>query len=188
MIVVGQLAHLSHDRSLLRLTEIEVEVYQAVDRMCMRLGELLHEARVLEPEGFNDWVAERMPFGLDKAKRLIAIHLAYRELPEDVVHNLPRPWQAMFALRHWTGGRLEEAIEAGEIGPDTTIAEARDTAKKWSKDSKQDDPPLTARYSQPDLLAGKLMAEDPNGLNPDVHRALSRWVSRRTQDQTAEAG
>ena len=163
-------------------------MYQAVDRMCFRLGELLHEARVLDPGGFNDWVAERMPFGLDKAKRLIAIHLAYRELPEDVRQNLPRPWQALFALRRFAGGRLDEAIESGEIGPDTTIEKAREAAQKWTNDSKQDDTELSARYKQPDLLAGKLMAEDPNELNPDVHRALSRWVTRRTQDRTGEAG
>lgn len=157
-------------------------MYQAVDRMCFRLGELLHEARVLDPGGFNDWVAERMPFGLDKAKRLIAIHLAYRELPEDVLHNLPRPWQALFALRRFAGGRLDEAIESGEIGPDTTIEQAREAASKWTNDSKQDDDTLSARYAQPDRIAGKLMAEDPNGMNPDVFRALNRWMSRRTPD------
>jgi hypothetical protein len=168
-----------------RLVEIEAEVYETVDRMCLQVGALLHEARTLNPTGFEEWVAERMPFGLDKARRLIAIHLAYAELPEDVRHNLPRPWQAMFALRHWAGGKLDEAIESGEVGPDTTVDQARALAKKWTNDSRTgDEESLTARYKAADLAAGKLMAHDPADLNPDVFRALSRWMSRRTPDRT----
>lgn len=168
-----------------RLVEIEAEVYDTVDRMCLRVGELLHEARSLNPKGFEQWVGERMPFGMDKARRLIAIHLAYHELPEDVRHNLPRPWQAMFALRKWAGGKLTEAIEVGEVGPDTTVEQARELAKKWTKDSRTgDEETLTPRYSAPDLAAGRLMAFQPDDLNEDVFRALSRWVTRRTPGRT----
>jgi len=163
--------------------EIEVEVYETIDHMCLRLGELLWEAKEIAPQGFNGWVELRLPFGLDKAKRLIAIHLAYRELPEDVRHKLPRPWQAMFALRHWANGRLPAAIESGEVGPDTTVKGALELAKKWSNDSKRDDDPLPSRYAQIDVTAGQLMAGDPNDLNPSVARALSKWMSRRTPDR-----
>jgi hypothetical protein len=167
-----------------RLLEIEVEVFEVVDRMCLHVGRLLWEAREIDGAGFREWVAERMPFGYDAAKRLIAIHLAYNELPEDVRRNLPRPWQAMFALRRWANGRLPAAIESGEVGPDTTVKQALELAKKWSNDSKAEDDPVSARYAQCDLVAGKLMAMDPGDMNPDVFRALVRWTSRRSLDRT----
>jgi hypothetical protein len=152
--------------------------------MCLRVGALLHEARDLDPGGFQGWVDERLPFGYDKARRLIAIHLAYRELPEEAVRNLPRPWQAMYALRHWAGGRLPQAIESGEVGPHTTQRDALALAKKWSKDSKTGDVVIASRYTPADLAAGKLMGLSPDDVNPDVWRALGRWMSRRAPDQT----
>lgn len=159
-------------------------MFAEVDRMCLRVGALLCEARELDPSGFQSWVEERMPFGYDKARRLIAIHLAYRDLPDSVVRNLPRPWQAMYALRRWAGGRLGQAIEAGEVGPDTTVKGALELAKKWSSDSKNDDFEIPARYSPADIAAGKLMGMSPDDVNADVWRALTRWMQRREQDQT----
>jgi len=167
-----------------RLLEIEVEVFEAVDRMCLRVGELLYEAQQLDRAGFQSWVEDRMPFGFDKARRLVAIYLAYRELPAETIARLPRPWQAMFVLRRWSTGRLVDAIDSGEIGPDTTVKDALRIAKKWGSDTRPSDEVGSARYSQIDLDAGRLMAADPNELDADVFRALSRWMSRRTQDQT----
>jgi hypothetical protein len=181
---MGQVLHLRHDTSPSRLDEIELEVFETIDRMCLRVGALLYEARELDPSGFQFWVETRMPFGYDKARRLIAIHLAYRDLPESVISGLPRPWQALYALRHWAGGRLDKAIEAGEIGEQSTVKDALALAKKWSKDSKNDEFAIAARYSAADLAAGKLMGLSPDDVNADVWRALTRWMQRRAQDQT----
>jgi hypothetical protein len=177
---MGTVVHLRHDTS--RLEEIEAEVFAEVDRMCLRVGALLHEARELDPAGFQFWVETRLPFGYDKARRLIAIHLAYRELPEAVVSNLPRPWQAMYALRRWADGRLEQAVEAGEVGPHTTQREALALAKKWSNDSKNDDFAIASRYGPADIAAGKLMGMSPDDIDADVWRALTRWMQRRSPD------
>lgn len=152
--------------------------------MCLTVGALLAEARSIDPSGFKAWVEERMPFGYDKASRLVAIHVAYSELPADVLERLPLPWQAMFALRHWAGGRLEQAVAVGEVGPDTTVSGALALARKWSSDSHKPDDVLSSRYGRGDLLAGKLMTTDPGDMNPDVARALTRWLSRRSPDQT----
>ena len=153
-------------------------MFRAVDRMCLDVGRLLFEARSIEGPRFRQWVDERMPFGYDKAKRLIAIHLAYSELPPETQAQLPRPWQALYALRHWAGGRLDRAVAAGEIGPTTTVAQAKERARKWSSDSRNGDPVLSLRHAPCDMIAGKLMAFSPDELNPDVLRALRRWVDR----------
>lgn len=150
-------------------------MFEAVDRMCLRVGALLHEARELDRPGFKAWVEERMPFGADKASRLIAIHLAYSELPADTIAQLPRPWQAMFVLRKWAGGRLQDALDSGEVGPDTTVAEAKKKAREWSKNQRGRNP-LTARYSQADLRAGALMDHSPSELTETVREALVKWM------------
>jgi len=176
---MGDVLHLRHDTSpATRLDEIEVEVFRAVDRMCLEVGRLMFEARAIEGPRFRQWVDERMPFGYDKAKRLIAIHLAYSELPPETQAQLPRPWQALYALRHWAGGRLDQAIASGEVGASTTVAQAKERARKWSSDSKPPERFLSERHSRCDVIAGQLMAFSPDELNPDVLRALRRWVDR----------
>ena len=179
VVEMGDVLHFKHSTPIERLDEIETEVFQVVDQMCLRVGELLWEAREINPSGFQDWVNERMPFGVDTAKRLSAIFLAYRELPAESVAKLPRPWQAMFALRHWAGGRLDDALESGEIGPTTTVKEAKTKAREWSKEQRTKDP-VKPRYTASDLAAGKLMGTDVNEMNEDVFRALTKWTSLRT--------
>lgn len=177
---MGDVVHLHESTS--RLAQIETEVFETVDRMCLRVGALMFEARELDGPGFQAWVNERMPFGYDTARRLVAIYLAYRELPAESIAKLPRPWQAMFALRHWSGGRLEEALASGEIGPNTTVVEAQQRARAWSSQGQVGR--VRPRYSTADLAAGKLLACDPDEVNPDVFRALSAWISRRAPDRT----
>ena len=168
-------AHLHHHTPSDRLVEIETEVFQAVDRMCLVVGALLHEARTLDRAGFVGWVETRMPFGIDKADRLIAIHLAYGALPPEMLVNMPRPWQALYALRAHVGGRLDEAIASGEVGPDTTVKEARERSRAWGSHSKTKIS-LTARYKPVDKAAGALMTHSAADLDDNVRRALLRWL------------
>lgn len=175
--LMSNVVHLHESTS--RIEQIEAEVYETVDRMCLRVGELLWEAKSLNPGGFNAWVDDRMPFGHDKARRLIAIFVAYRELPAEKLAQLPRPWQAMYALAPYAQGRLIEALESGEIGPDTTVREAAASARHWGSNQRKVDP-LTARYTAADNRAGALMEHRPDDLNPYVLEALKRWLSRST--------
>lgn len=150
-------------------------MFASIDRMCLRVGALLAEARLLDPSGFKAWVNERMPFGFDKARRLIAIHYAYSELPPEKLQQLPLPWQALYALAPHAQGRLLDALESGEIGPDTTQAEAITTARRWSRNRPKAEP-LEARYSTVDRRAGALMELSADDLHPYVRDALLRWL------------
>ena len=156
-------------------------MFNSIDRMCLRVGELLHEARVMNPGGFREWVEDRLPFGHDKARRLIAIHLAYRELPPETVASLPRPWQALYTLRHWSGGKLDKALESGEIGPDTTVKQAKEKAREWSSNRPKGSKGAS-RYSTADVRAGALMDFLVSDLDPNVYAALRRWVDSRDPD------
>lgn len=159
-----------------RLDEIADEVYHTIDSMALKVGALLVEARDINPKGFKEWVENELPFSYETARRLVAIHLAYAHLPAQVMSELPQPWQALYALRHWTGGRLQQAIESGEVHSKMTRSQAEAKARDWSKT----DVPLRQRgrqFSNADLAAGKLMALNKNDLSAPVLRALQRWLS-----------
>lgn len=160
------------------LDDIEDDIYKSVDLMVLKVGELLHEARLSHPRAWKSWVEERMPFGFDAAKRIEAVYLAYRELPATLHKELPKAWQALFALRsHVASGKLVAAIESGEIGPTTTQREALRKAREWSSNKASSGvKPIEPRYWEPDYLAGKLMGYSPDDLNTNVLRALRRWL------------
>lgn len=143
--------------------------------MCLRVGGLLYEAKSLNPGGFAAWVKSKMPFGYDTARRLIAIHLAYRELPPEKIAQLPRPWQAMYALAPYAQGQLQAAIESGEVGPTTTVAQAIKLSRKWGSNRRKVDP-LDPVYGPADRRAGALMQYRPEDLNEYVRAALARWL------------
>lgn len=116
------------------------------------------------------WVDAELPFSYDTARRVMAVHVAYRELSPERKAMLPRPWQALFALRHHVGDRMDAAIEAGEIGPDTTVRQAISWAQRQRS-------PLTPVHSIPDLIAGRLMSMDREQLDDRVAAELGRWLS-----------
>lgn len=168
----------AHSVTVRPIEAIEADIYHVLDRMVLETGRLLHEARTNHPKMYKTWVEERMPFGLDAARRIHAVYLAYSNLDETVLARLPKAWQALFALRHHVGsGRLLEAVESGEIGPQTTQREAIRKAREWSATSETTQlPAIEPRYHEIDVLAGKLMSFDVSELNPNVRRALVRWL------------
>jgi hypothetical protein len=159
------LAHRTESTVDVRLKEIRGEIFTAIDQMVFRVGELLYEAKMLRPRTFQAWVESALPFGYDRAYRLIAIHLAYRELPEAVRNRLPRPWQALFALRHLAAdGRIVAEVNSGAIHPELTVREA--LALKPGP-----------RHSDADLLVGRLLGHDPSSLDPVVRDDLVAWLA-----------
>jgi hypothetical protein len=169
----------AHSVTVRPIEAIEHDIYQVLDRMVFETGRLLHEARTNHPKLYKQWVEERMPFGLDAARRIHAVYLAYSNLDDTVLGRLPKAWQALFALRnHVDSGKLLQAVESGEIGPETTQREAIRKSREWSTNSSATKRVVVEpRYHEIDILAGKLIAFDVSELNPNVKRALLRWLN-----------
>lgn len=125
------------------------------------------------------WVEEELPFGYDKARRLMAIHLAYTQLPKHVQEQLPRPWQALYAVTRLGRDELIEAVESGTISPKTTIAQAKQITRVYRGNKRS---AVKPRYSQADLIAGSLMDHHPENLDPLVFEALVNWCSLREEE------
>jgi len=163
-----QLVHSSNRTVATSLDEIAAEIYDTVDRMVMRVGELLERAHTLHPEDWKRWVADELPFGLDTARRFRMIYLAYRHLPPETLARCPKAWQAMFAIRHLDQPALEAALDSGELGIGTTVREAVDYIRVTHRPD---------RFTEADVVAGKLMGYGPNQLSQDVLEQLRVWAT-----------
>lgn len=161
--VVMHLAHSTNRTVATTLSEMTVEIYDTVDRMVMRVGELLDRGHRMYPDEWKRWVTEDLPFGLDTARRLRGVYLAYKHLPPETLARLPRAWQALFAIRHLD---LDAALEMGQIGPATTVTEALELVRGRPE-----------RFTEADVVAGKLMGFSPGMLSADVLDQLREWTS-----------
>ena len=82
---------------LLTPEQIAHEVYATVNHEALRLGELLELARdQMSRSGFERWIETELPFDLLMARRLRAVYLGYRELPPEMLNEMPLPWQSIF--------------------------------------------------------------------------------------------
>ena len=152
------------------LSAITDRIYARFDRLALDLGRDLNEAyEIAGKRAYERWVDECLPFGVDKARRLRAIHLAYEHLPADKLAALPRPWQAMYAFTRLSPDQVTEAIEAGTIHPDMTVKEAVTVAQELSGRE-------TKRFSEVDLLVGRIVNLSADELGEAARRALDEWL------------
>lgn len=168
-------AHLVDVSRGVTLDDYKVKIVGEVNRAAIRTGDLLRAARDAHPTQFREWVESELPFGLETARRLMAISEAYETLPAATLEQLPQPWQALFALRALPPAALQRAIDAGELSPDTTERDAMKVARRWKTGSEA---PLSSvnRHHRADIAAGALMDYKPTDLNPAVLRALRKWL------------
>lgn len=151
------------------LGDIAAQIYASIDRMALRIGELLQ--RALEAHGterFREWVTNDLPFGIETARRMRAVYLAYREFPPELLASMPAPWQALYALSKVPRPRLVEAIESGEVHARLSARAAIEVSKELRGG--------TRHFSQLDVIAGRLLAASPDDLSSDVLARLRRWL------------
>jgi hypothetical protein len=94
------------------LSDYRDQIIREIDGVALRVGALLRAAKARNPDHFNEWVERDLPFGLETARRLMGISAAYEKLPTEKLRLLPRPWQAMYALKALPSA----VIEAGKAG------------------------------------------------------------------------
>lgn len=148
---------------------------EEIDGMALRIGRLLREAKQAAPQDFDRWVVNDLPFGLETARRLIAISAAYEKLPSATLASLPRPWQALYALKGLPADAIEEGISAGEISPTMTVNEAIQYRRKFSTPAERRG--RVPHTSPADDIAGTLMRHHAIDLHPTVLNALTEWVA-----------
>lgn len=156
------------------LTEYRDAIEGECDRMCLRVGALLLAAKADHPATFRDWVENELPFGLETARRLMAVAHAYATLPKATLDQLPRPLGALYALRKLPERAVDGLVAVGELHPGTTTAEAR----RIATEALGAEPKRSDRHSKADIAAGVIIDSSPDDLHPMVLRALLKWCAQ----------
>lgn len=154
-----------------------VAILERLDGTALAVGRLLREAKQIDPDRFDEWVQVCLPIGHETARRLIAISAAYEKLPEELVANLPRPWQALYAIQALPMEALQAGMASGELSSLTTVREAQQFSREWRGVSE-------ARVRRADIAAGALMQFPASDLSPETTRALRRWLKRESAPDT----
>lgn len=143
-----------------------------VDGVALRVGRLLREARDVDPDFFPRWVDVELPFGYETARRLMAISAAYEKLPTELLRDLPRPWQALYALKELPSEKLVAAVKAGKLSAATTVAQSKAFARQARGGQE------FYLYKRANLTAGRLLRCSPKDVKPKVREALQEWLDR----------
>lgn len=158
-------------------------IMAVMDRAAILVGEELRAAKHEHPRQFTKWVSDYLPFGLDKAERLMAIARAFRTADETVLAALPPAWTALYELAKLDRRDILERIEAGDIQPRMTVAEAK---KVLADKHRRDEEPDIAEQFEPrkpqpsltvDIVARELTFLPRHDLSPDVAARLKAWLN-----------
>jgi hypothetical protein len=176
MVSNQMVGHRQNASSPAALDGYKAAIMAEADRMALEVGRLLREAKQAAPERFERWVADELPFAVDTARRLMAVSEAYETRPAELVARLPKPWQALYALRTIPADVIEEAVESGELSASTTEREAKAYARRWKTGTVEPRSDRN-RLHVADHAAGVLMNYRPDDLHPVVRRNLARWLA-----------
>lgn len=143
------------------------------------IGQELIDAKNEHPGGFVEWVETKLPFGLDKAERLMAITRCFSDYDAETRALLPPAWSALYELTRLPSERLANAIEAGEITPQMTVKSARQLA--WEAKLAKEGQPRSSRPTRltADVVAAELMRYPSYEMSDPVRAALKEWMPKR---------
>lgn len=170
------------------LDERRDHILAIVEGAALDIGAELLAAKREHPGQFMDWVARELPFGIDKAERIMAVTKAFAGAPPEVQEALPPAWTTMFELSRLPTGFIQEAIGSGKVTPTMSRADAR----KLVTGSAEPREPASPVHRKPststgesgfrvgtDAVAHELMRRDPTELPSATARLLQQWLDQR---------
>ncbi len=169
-------------------TEREVEIVVPLEDRRQRIVATLESAAIdigreligakKDHQGcFLRWVEDELPFGIDKAERLMAITRAFDNADPEIRQALPSAYSAMCELARLPHDRLRAHIESGDVHPDMTVREAR--ALHQPNPIPLPEPtvsPLAEPRIAADVIATELIRHPRHMLSDDIADVLAAWL------------
>lgn len=160
----------------LTLAERTERIAAVLNDASLLVGEELIAAKAEHPGTFVAWVTDELPFGIDKAERLMAITRSFHNADEETRLALPSSYSALYELSRMPTDRLKTHIANGDVGPGTTTREARSMVNGQSPA----EPILPPIKPEPrlgaDIVAKELMRHPRGDLSEGMEVALRRWM------------
>lgn len=163
---------------LLSLDERKERIMEVLERTALDIGAELLAAKDEHPGEFVAWVERSLPFGLDKAERLMAITRTFASCDDQMRAFLPPAWSALYELTRLPSERLRNAIEVGEVAPTMTVADAKAVLARHRKTEGLE---RTQRLSA-DVVCGELLRYPRSEMSPEMADRLRAWFGTRQSD------
>ena len=178
---------------LISLDERRERIIAHVEKAALDVGAELLAAKADHPGRFLDWVATSLPFGVDKAEKLMAITRAFGAADEATRRALPPAWTAMFELSRLPIETVQTSIESGEIHTQMTVADARELVS-GHRDPPKQLPPRPKGGPKPgfdpnvrigaDQLARELLRCRRDDLSDALATQIRAWLGPEPPEET----
>lgn len=156
------------------LDERAERIIHVLEAAALEVGAELIAAKNDHPGRFVAWVETCLPFGLDKAERLMACTRAFATADDATRAALPPAWSALYELTRLPESRLRDAIDVGLVHPDMTVRDAKQLAS--GRAPEQPAPSTRETRLSCDIVARELMRYPRDELSDDVAGRLKEWL------------
>lgn len=178
----------------LSLDDRREAIYEVMEDAAIDVGRHLIAAKAEHPGEFIAWVERELPFGIDKAERLMAITRSLGDVGPEIRAALPPAYSTLFHLSRLPPPRLREAVETGEVHPGSTYREAEALARSVNGNGvsagaehaergrpvpmpEPEPSPVTDRTRiAAELVAEELMRFGADQLSDEMTRRLRTWL------------
>lgn len=176
------------------LDERRDRIIALVSDAALDVGAELIAAKKEHPGEFLQWVATQLPFGIDKAERLMSISRAFGTADPLVLAALPPAWTALFELARLPIDVVAESIESGAIAPQMTVSDARQLVSghreapvpQIRRAKPGPDPGFDPNVRlNPDHLASELVRCERQSLSEPVEYLLRKWLDPNPPKETS---
>jgi hypothetical protein len=168
------------------LGEHRARIFQILNASAIEIGiELIHAKRN-HPGKFMTWVEEELPWGIDKAEKLMSMARAFATVPDEFMDSLPQAWTALYELSRIPPEVLRRAITDGTVTPASTVDQCRDFIKSHNRQTMLPPPePIDSGPfvdpERPKVSVGVIVTElvtsyDPSDLTEGLRERLLRWA------------
>jgi hypothetical protein len=111
---------------VMSLDERRDRIIEIAEQAADDIGHELIAAKREHRGEFMAWVQRSLPFGIDKAERLMAIARSFENVDPEIRAALPPRYTALFEFTRIPIDSVVVGIESGAVTPEMTTAEARD--------------------------------------------------------------
>ena len=186
---MSQLEHAPSNPDLVyTLDEHRDRIFEILNRSAIEIGVELIQAKRNHPGRFMKWVEDEMPWGIDKAEKVMALARAFATAPPAFMDSLPQAWTALYDLSRVPVAVLHRAIDEGTVTPDSTVDECRRFVAEHNKATMSPPPEpvvIPTRFDEPErpkVSASVLVTELVSGYSPDeitesLRERLRLWAS-----------
>lgn len=160
-------------RNIVPLAERKRRILDALSDTVYTIGAELLEAKREHNGTFVAWVETELPFGIDRAERLMAVTRAFATAEHR--EHLPAAWTALYELSKVPPGALVRSIELGEVSPGMTVAQARDYVASQRANGETRHPGGVPPLAEAHAVA--LLRYHPNDVPEEVRCRLRAWIN-----------